>query len=167
MRAVTRIQRFPVVQQAVVTSSKSVNSERLARDMSKINKQLEEAEAEVNKRCGNCGILGHEVKHCVAACIAGDIKACPVCNTAEHLLDECSRWRGMFHAQQTDLLIVRRGRRPPIRTHKTWMLWLDELPGGIATPGRFPLPIASPRTSGQPPRPGEDLRLQNTAESRG
>ncbi|KLU85855.1 hypothetical protein MAPG_04875 [Magnaporthiopsis poae ATCC 64411] len=76
--------------------------------------------------CAGCGLKDHVLADCVKVSIAGDIVGCPVCNTLEHDVDGCKEFRALSRMDQMELIILKRARKPCIRSTKPWTEWLPE-----------------------------------------
>ncbi|KAK6859484.1 hypothetical protein PG995_003120 [Apiospora arundinis] len=68
-------------------------------------------------RCGNCGRFGHELADCVLPSFeGGDVAGCPLCNTKEHLFDECNHRTWLNDEVIVKMLYQRRAGKCQIRT---------------------------------------------------
>jgi hypothetical protein len=77
-------------------------------------------DSKADTTCGNCGNMGHRLKHCMKQEWDGFIHGCPICNTTAHLYDECSSWKtktqNRIQKEHLHYLVTMRNNRPPILT---------------------------------------------------
>ncbi|KAK7984578.1 S-adenosyl-L-methionine-dependent methyltransferase [Apiospora arundinis] len=70
-------------------------------------------------RCANCGKSGHTLADCVVPSLdGGDIAGCPLCNTKEHLFDECHNISWLNDEVIVRILYFRRSGKCQIRTDR-------------------------------------------------
>ncbi|KAK4161641.1 hypothetical protein QBC43DRAFT_337109 [Cladorrhinum sp. PSN259] len=70
-------------------------------------------------RCENCGRQGHRLSQCIRLDnISYDIPGCPICETTQHLIDDCPRLPSLSDrdAQIFRVLVGLRGCKGPIRS---------------------------------------------------
>lgn len=79
--------------------------------------------------CANCGQAGHKARKCVMPCRNyGSNKACPLCNTRDHVWDDCPRMQvdnledRDFAKALGELLFLLRPNAPQIRSVK-WIFY--------------------------------------------
>ncbi|KAK0370633.1 hypothetical protein CLIM01_12021 [Colletotrichum limetticola] len=69
-----------------------------------------------DNQCGNCGHFGHWLGDCAFPDAQGTIMGCPLCNTKLHFWDQCLRKNSLTARQQVQLMLLRRRRKPMIRS---------------------------------------------------
>ncbi|KAK1728560.1 uncharacterized protein BDZ83DRAFT_570025, partial [Colletotrichum acutatum] len=69
-----------------------------------------------DNQCGNCGHFGHWLGDCAFPDDQGTIMGCPLCNTTLHFWDQCLKKNSLTATQQLQLMLLRRRRKPMIRS---------------------------------------------------
>ncbi|KAH8836427.1 hypothetical protein MCOR27_007838 [Pyricularia oryzae] len=73
-------------------------------------------------KCGNCERVGHVLADCVRVThtgngrVLGDLYGCPVCNKVDHMAEDCPDFLALDFQARFNMLVVRRGGKPQIRT---------------------------------------------------
>ncbi|KAK7977227.1 hypothetical protein PG988_004717 [Apiospora saccharicola] len=78
-----------------------------------------QAPRQVQWVCANCGERGHTLGDCVVPILDGcDIAGCPICNTKEHLFDQCHNLEYLNAESVLNILYFRRGGKCQIRSDR-------------------------------------------------
>jgi len=73
------------------------------------------------ERCPNCEGDDHELKDCLQADReTGRLPGCAYCN-ALHRMGSCARFRALSLEQQYEIVVLERGRMPPLETDEHWI----------------------------------------------
>ncbi|KAB8303236.1 hypothetical protein EYC80_004683 [Monilinia laxa] len=102
--------------------------------------QKSSAERPVLPLCGNCSLIGHDLKRCIGPVNGfGVIDGCPMCNTKDHVLFECPKpWKS--ESNQGGVMIFGRNNKPmlswpaELTAHSAWTSLRVELRPQIWTP---------------------------------
>ncbi|KAJ4011520.1 hypothetical protein NW752_008524 [Fusarium irregulare] len=76
--------------------------------------------------CPCCPEGKHRLINCIVRCPEGVLSGCAICNSRSHLPDKCNAFKNMTLRDKVEWLVVKRARKPALRTEKPWYLWLHE-----------------------------------------
>lgn len=91
--------------------------------------------------CANCHGDDHLITECVMAGPYGSVNGCPIHHDATHQVDDCPAFWALTTAEKVDLIIRKRGCRPPLRTSFAGFWYTVALVAeedGIKLPEHFP-----------------------------
>lgn len=99
------------------------------------------------KRCGCCGAKEHEVVTCLQVDHRGIIDGCPICNSGNHMLEDCATYKALDIMAKLDWLVVKRRNKPTFCTTETWLNLVaenfdknrDSMPGDMPWSTKFAL----------------------------
>ncbi|WYZ34127.1 hypothetical protein EsH8_I_000403 [Colletotrichum jinshuiense] len=77
--------------------------------------------------CANCGHWNHWLGDCAFPDDSGFIMGCPLCNSKNHVWDECKRGQALSLEERFLLIIARRAKKPAIRSNVPWVDLLGEV----------------------------------------
>lgn len=82
---------------------------------------------QIHWTCANCGENGHTLGDCVVPNLSGrDIDGCPMCNTKNHLFDQCHNVRYLNLDSVLNILYFRRGGKCQIRSDREIFVLLKQ-----------------------------------------
>lgn len=91
------------------------------------------------RSCGNCGVVGHTIRHCVHPSADGFVHGCPSCNTTNHeRRKDCPNAPSSLETL-LERAVTDRQHRPPLAAYRDWLTILKQaIDGGLALPTSFP-----------------------------
>jgi hypothetical protein len=88
---------------------------------------LDDDDDDEGEVCPACRRTGHNIKTCAWPNHDGVVRGCPLCNKADHLVDECDAWRALEDLERLEVLTDHRANMPCLETRMDWILFVKNM----------------------------------------